>query len=75
MYNIDTLIKNALEEDIGKRDHSSFACISKNEMGKAKLVIKENGILAGVGLAKKIFKLYDNSLEIYVNSKLRLLIP
>jgi nicotinate-nucleotide pyrophosphorylase (carboxylating) len=49
------LIKNALAEDIGDGDHSTLSCIDINAKSKAKLKIKEDGILAGVDVAKKIF--------------------
>ena len=41
-------IKNALEEDIREGDHSSLACIPNSKIGRAKLLIKENGIIAGI---------------------------
>ena len=49
------LIKNALAEDIGHGDHSTLSSIDANAKGKAILKIKEDGILAGVEVAKKIF--------------------
>jgi nicotinate-nucleotide pyrophosphorylase (carboxylating) len=51
-----TLIKNALQEDIGDGDHSTLSCIDINAIGKAVLKIKENGVLAGVAVAEKIFR-------------------
>jgi nicotinate-nucleotide pyrophosphorylase (carboxylating) len=62
-------ILKGIEEDIGEGDHSSMACISKNATGKAKLIIKENGILAGVRIAEQVFSLIDNQLkiEIFIN--------
>ena len=56
------LIKNAFKEDIGSGDHSSLACISKTEQGKAKLLVKDSGILAGVEIAKQICHYYDKTL-------------
>lgn len=50
------LIKEALNEDIGTGDHSTLSCISANEKGKAVLKIKQDGILAGVEIAKSIFE-------------------
>jgi nicotinate-nucleotide pyrophosphorylase (carboxylating) len=67
MYNhiyeeqIQHLIKNALAEDIGDGDHSTMACIDPGANGKAILRIKEEGILAGVNVAEKIFAYYDTS--------------
>jgi nicotinate-nucleotide pyrophosphorylase (carboxylating) len=58
---VQKLIVNALEEDIGEGDHSTLSCIPANVKGKAILKIKENGILAGVEVAKKIFHLKDPS--------------
>lgn len=59
---IDQIILNALKEDIGDGDHSSLACVPKHATGKAKLIIKDTGILAGITLAKRIFELYDSNL-------------
>ena len=50
------LIKNALAEDIGDGDHSTLSCIDKNAKGKAVLKIKEEGILAGLAVAEKVFR-------------------
>jgi nicotinate-nucleotide pyrophosphorylase (carboxylating) len=52
---LDKLIRNALQEDIGDGDHSTLCCIDPNAKGRADLKIKENGILAGVEVASKIF--------------------
>lgn len=60
---IDEIIKNALREDIGDGDHSSLACVSEGATGKAKLIVKDSGILAGIELAQKIFSTYDSSLK------------
>ncbi len=56
------LIKNALQEDIGDGDHSSLASIDANVEGKAILKIKEDGILAGMDVAKKIFVFYQRDI-------------
>ena len=50
------LIKNALAEDIGDGDHSTLSCIDANAKGKAVLKIKQDGVLAGVSVAEKIFR-------------------
>jgi nicotinate-nucleotide pyrophosphorylase (carboxylating) len=63
---VDEIIEKALLEDIGDGDHSSLACVPKNANGKATLFIKDDGILAGVDLALKIFKKLDPALEINV---------
>jgi nicotinate-nucleotide pyrophosphorylase (carboxylating) len=52
---LDKLIANALQEDIGDGDHTTLSCISPGAKGKAVLIIKEGGILAGVEIARKIF--------------------
>jgi len=59
---IDELIELAIREDVGDGDHTSLACIPFEAKGKAKLLVKENGIIAGVELAEKIFKRIDSSL-------------
>ena len=53
---LNLLIKNALEEDIGEGDHSTLSCIDADANGKAILKIKEQGILAGIDVAEAIFK-------------------
>jgi nicotinate-nucleotide pyrophosphorylase (carboxylating) len=58
------LIANAIREDVGDGDHSSLACIPASAQGKAKLLVKDNGIIAGVEFAKMIFKYVDANLEI-----------
>jgi nicotinate-nucleotide pyrophosphorylase (carboxylating) len=63
---IDEIIANALREDIGDGDHSTLSCVPENGTGTARLLIKDDGILAGVELAKKIFKTFDPNLEIEV---------
>lgn len=63
MNNIDELIKLAIKEDIGDGDHTSLSCIPNNAKGKAKLLVKEIGIIAGVDLAKKIFNVIDKNLS------------
>ncbi len=64
--NLETFIQNALAEDVGDGDHTSLSTIPRNSQGRAKLLIKENGILAGVELAQAIFKYIDKDLEIVV---------
>jgi len=62
-------ILRCLDEDIGEGDHSSLACIPENRSGKAKLLIKESGVLAGVRIAEQVFSVVDNHLkiEIFIN--------
>lgn len=61
---INDLIDLAIREDIGDGDHTSLACIPENTQGKAKLLVKDTGIIAGVEIAKRIFKRFDPDLVI-----------
>ena len=63
---LDIIIANAIREDIGDGDHSSLACIPASATGKAKLLVKDNGIIAGVEFAIQVFKYVDPNLEIEV---------
>jgi nicotinate-nucleotide pyrophosphorylase (carboxylating) len=63
---LDLIIANGIREDVGDGDHSSLACIPANAMGRAKLLVKDNGILAGVELATQIFRYVDPDLEVEV---------
>jgi nicotinate-nucleotide pyrophosphorylase (carboxylating) len=63
---VQEIIANALREDIGDGDHSTLACVPENATGKAQLLIKDNGVLAGVELAVEIFKQFDPSLKVTV---------
>ena len=58
------MIANAIREDVGPGDYSSLACIPASAKGKAKLLVKEDGIIAGVAFAKMIFHYVDPSLEV-----------
>ena len=58
---LQLLISNALKEDIGNGDHSTLSCIPPNKKGKAVLKIKQDGILAGVEVARKIFEQVEPS--------------
>ncbi|TVZ59361.1 nicotinate-nucleotide pyrophosphorylase [carboxylating] [Flavobacteriaceae bacterium MAR_2010_105] len=61
---IELIIANAIREDVGDGDHSSLACIPKEAIGKAKLLVKDSGIIAGVEFAKKVFKYVDKGLKV-----------
>ncbi len=61
---LEIIISNAIREDVGEGDHSSLACIPEDAMGKAKLLVKEDGIIAGVEMAKKIFEYVDADMEV-----------
>lgn len=62
----DKLIELAFAEDIGDGDHTTLCCIPDDAMGKSHLLIKENGILAGVEMAKKVFAKFDSTLKVEV---------
>ena len=66
---IDIIIANAIREDVGSGDHSSLACIPDEARGTAKLLVKDNGIIAGVDFAKQVFDFVDHGLEIEVKIK------
>jgi nicotinate-nucleotide pyrophosphorylase (carboxylating) len=57
-------ILNSLSEDLGNGDHSSLACIPSETIGKAKLLIKEKGVLAGIKVAVELFSTIDNDLKL-----------
>lgn len=63
---IDDLIKLAFAEDIGDGDHTTLCCIPATEMGKSQLIIKEDGVLAGVEMARRVFKAFDPELKMTV---------
>ena len=63
---LDTFIDQAFKEDIGDGDHTSLACIPSMKEGKAQLIIKEKGILAGVEVVRQVFQKFDPSLKINV---------
>ena len=61
---IELIISNGIREDIGPGDYSSLACIPEDAQGKAKLLVKDKGIIAGIELADQIFKYVDSSLKV-----------
>lgn len=61
---IALIIENAIREDVGNGDHTSLSCIPKEAKGKAKLLVKDQGIIAGVAFAKQVFKYVDKELQI-----------
>jgi nicotinate-nucleotide pyrophosphorylase (carboxylating) len=61
---LQQFIKQALAEDIGDGDHTSLSTIPQGKEGKAKLLIKENGVLAGIDIARAIFKEVDPRLHV-----------
>jgi len=66
---LTSFIKNAINEDIGDGDHTSLACIPPDITGKAKLLIKENGIIAGIEIAQLIFNEFDSNLKFEIFKK------
>lgn len=70
MYSVDELedklIDLAFAEDIGDGDHTTLCCIPDDAIGKSHLLIKEEGILAGVEVAKRVFAQFDPTLEVEV---------
>jgi nicotinate-nucleotide pyrophosphorylase (carboxylating) len=63
-HEIDLIIANALREDVGDGDHSSLACIPVTAQGRAKLLVKDEGIIAGVEFAKEVFKKIDLNIKV-----------
>ena len=68
-HELQLIIENGIREDIGPGDFSSLACIPNEAIGKAKLLVKDEGIIAGVAFAKMIFQEVDNNLivETFIN--------
>jgi nicotinate-nucleotide pyrophosphorylase (carboxylating) len=61
---LNLIISNAIREDVGDGDHSSLACIPYSAQGSAKLLVKDNGIIAGVEFAKMVFNYVDSNLKV-----------
>lgn len=59
---IELIIANAIREDVGDGDHSSLACIPATAKGKAKLLVKDEGVIAGVEFAKQVFAYIDKNM-------------
>ena len=62
----DRLIDLAFAEDIGDGDHTTLCCIPEDAMGESKLLIKEEGVFAGVDIAKEVFRRFDPTMEVEV---------
>ncbi len=58
------IITNALREDVGDGDHSSLSCIPSTATGKARLLVKDNGVIAGLAFAKAVFQQVDPNLQV-----------
>ena len=63
---VDRLIDLSFAKDIGDGDHTTLCCIPEDAMGKSKLLIKEDGILAGVEIAKEVFHRFDPTMQVEV---------
>ncbi len=63
---IDEIVAQALKEDIGEGDHTSLAAIGQGEPGKAHLVAKEDGVIAGVHIAEKVFRKVDPEIDFVI---------
>jgi nicotinate-nucleotide pyrophosphorylase (carboxylating) len=61
-FDLDNFIQMALQEDVGDGDHTTLATIPSETKGKARLLVKEDGILAGMDIAKRVFEIVDSSL-------------
>ena len=61
---IEGIIANAIREDVGDGDHSSLACIPASAQGKAKLLVKDDGVIAGIEFAKQVFAYVDNNMKV-----------
>ncbi|SHH76104.1 carboxylating nicotinate-nucleotide diphosphorylase [Winogradskyella jejuensis] len=61
---IELIIANAIREDVGDGDHSSLACIPASARGKAKLLVKDEGIIAGIEFAKQVFAYVDADMKV-----------
>ncbi|WP_375235810.1 carboxylating nicotinate-nucleotide diphosphorylase [Winogradskyella sp.] len=61
---IELIIANAIREDVGDGDHSSLACIPVSAKGKAKLLVKDEGVIAGIEFAKKVFTYVDANMKV-----------
>ena len=63
---LEFIIANAVREDIGDGDHTSLSCIPAAAQGKAKLLVKDEGIIAGVAFAKQVFEYVDTDLKVEI---------
>ena len=63
MASIKQQVQSAIAEDVGSGDYSYLACIPESANGGAKLLVKDNGVIAGVALAERIFKHLDKNIQ------------
>lgn len=66
---IRLIIENAIREDFGPGDYSSLACIPEDAVGRAKLLVKDQGIIAGVEFAQRVFEYVDKDLTVDIVRK------
>lgn len=62
-FDLDNFLKYAIAEDVGDGDHTSLSTIPADATGRAKLLVKDNGIIAGIEIAKRVFELIDAQLK------------
>ncbi len=62
-FDLDQFLKYAIAEDVGDGDHTSLSTIPASATGKARLLVKDNGIVAGIDIAKRVFELIDTNLK------------
>lgn len=60
--NVEKLIELAMSEDIGDGDHTTLACIAEDQVGQAELLVKENGVISGIEIAKTVFERFDSGI-------------
>jgi nicotinate-nucleotide pyrophosphorylase (carboxylating) len=63
-FDFSSWLQSALQEDIGPGDYTTLATIPSSAMGKAQLIVKDNGVIAGVSIAEKIIHAFDPSLKV-----------
>ncbi|MBN2776318.1 MAG: carboxylating nicotinate-nucleotide diphosphorylase [Bacteroidales bacterium] len=63
---LSSLIKSAYKEDVGDGDHSSLCCIDESEIGSAKLLVKQAGVIAGVDVAKSVIDYFSDKIEVEI---------
>ena len=69
VFSLKDFTRNALNEDVGDGDHTSLSIFPKNKTGRMRLLVKQEGVLAGVTAAKEIFKLIDKKITLSAQLK------
>lgn len=62
MIKLEEIIRQAIAEDVGNGDHSSLSCIDEDKVGRAELIVKEHGVIAGVRVAREVFAQVDSDI-------------